>query len=167
MPIRNGYVLAVAAAYVPAALIAGVSVSTIGWSLLAGLLVAILSAVVLGRIFGFGGGVCKMLGGCYPWLGFSESLLTFCVITFGLAGLAGIGMMVMKRQGESIPMLPFIVIGFALTAPFGELGQQRTDVALVIGALAKVHQIGVEPVFLEREPFERVLVLAQQQRQRQ
>lgn len=94
--IPNWVSLALLAAFLPTAVIAGIGPEAIAWHLGAGVLVLIIGMVLFALNL-FGGGDAKLMGACALWIGWDD-LLTFAFAVLLVGGVLSL-MVVLLRKG--------------------------------------------------------------------
>ena len=129
--IPNWISVALAVAFVPAAIVAGVPMATMGWSVLVGLAMLI-AGVVMFALRWIGGGDAKLMAAAAMWLGV-QGLAPFVLFT----GLAGGGLALALLAARSTWVRPFAAVGPSwvdrLATPGGATPY---GVAIAVGALA-------------------------------
>ncbi len=131
--IPNRVTIAVAAAFVPAALIAGLPLPQVGVALLAGL-AALVAGMAMFAFGWIGGGDAKLFAGCALWLGV-PAVVPFMLWTGIAGGLLAVGLLYLRKlprpayatgpawaarlltPGESVPYGVAIAAGALIAYP--------------------------------------------------
>ena len=129
--IPNWISAALAVAFVPAAVVAGVPLAAIGWSALVGVVMLIVG-IVMFALRWIGGGDAKLMAAVSLWLGV-QGLAPFVIFT----GLAGGALALALLAARSAWLRPYAAIGPSwvdrLATPGGATPY---GVAIAVGALA-------------------------------
>lgn len=129
--IPNWISVALAVAFLPAAIVVGVPLSSMGWSALVGLVMLILG-IIMFALRWIGGGDAKLMAAASLWLGV-QGLAPFMLYT----GLAGGALALALLAVRSTWLRPFAAVGPSwvdrLATPGGSTPY---GVAIAVGALA-------------------------------
>ncbi|MEM1046839.1 MAG: hypothetical protein AAGL24_11820 [Pseudomonadota bacterium] len=121
IPIKNIYTLTVIVAYVTLSIALQRPTAEIAGNLLVGLGIAVVLFFTVRNYIG--GGICKMVGACFPFFGLTGSFISFVLLTCSLGLLTYLAIRLFRRDGAGfVPMLPALAVSFLLVVPFGPLG---------------------------------------------
>ena len=129
--IPNWISVSLAAAFVPAAIVVGVPLATIGWSALVGVIMLVVG-IIMFSLRWIGGGDAKLMAAASLWLGV-QGLAPFMLYT----GLAGGALALTLLAARSAWLRPYAAVGPSwmdrLATPGGATPY---GVAIAVGALA-------------------------------
>lgn len=127
IPVKNIYTLAVIVAYVALSITLQRPTAEIAGNLLVGLGIALVLFFTVRNYIG--GGICKMVGACFPFFGLTGSFIGFVLVTCLLGLLTCLAIRVFRREGAGfVPMLPALSVSFLLVVPYGPLGLELAGI---------------------------------------
>lgn len=126
MRIPNWISLGLVCLFIPAALLAGLDWQSIGWAVLAALVVFVVCFALFAANV-MGGGDAKLLTACALWYGYDPSLVAFLVFVAFAGGIVTLLILLLRAMAGRLQ-------SFGLPLPHSLVGAKKVPYALAIAA---------------------------------